>query len=225
MRGLRRHSNYSGLSSERQSLTWSLLPELRLSDISNIPVISLLLLPDEIWSNHHYSSSYEMPQNADRNALVTPSDVAEPESRIETVARVIPTSDKSSLAAAGSRSVQEGQMVTVIRRRATIMTFLTLPLRGRMRDSCFEVLPTILKKFNIDASPTQLSLWICLGDQQHCFDISEQPLLLFKQLKRFGQKPFLILRHELEVSHSPAQPPKAPRTSVSLASGGLASPP
>ena len=118
---MRRHSNYSGLSSKRRSLTWSFLSELSLSDISNVSVISLLLLPGEIWNNHHYSSSNEMPRSASRGSLITSDHVVESESGIGVIAQLNPTSDNSErrellpssgVEAAYSKSVPERQLVT-----------------------------------------------------------------------------------------------------------------
>ncbi len=63
-----------------------------------------------------------------------------------------------------------------------------------MEDPCYKVLPSALKKYNINADWRQYALYIVFGDQERCLGLEEKPLILFKQLDREGLKPMFMLR-------------------------------
>jgi protein STE50 len=66
--------------------------------------------------------------------------------------------------------------------------------RVGMEDPCWKVLPAALKKYNINAPWENYALFIVYGDQERCLELSEKPLILFKQLDKEGKKPMFMLR-------------------------------
>ena len=68
--------------------------------------------------------------------------------------------------------------------------------RVTMEDPCYKVLPAALKKYGINADPSQYALYIVYGDQERCLGRDEKPLILFKQLDKEGRKPMFMLRKQ-----------------------------
>ena len=63
-----------------------------------------------------------------------------------------------------------------------------------MDDPCYKVLPTALRKYNIQPPWDNYGLYIVYGNQERCLTMDEKPLHLFKQLDKEGKRPMFMLR-------------------------------
>lgn len=66
--------------------------------------------------------------------------------------------------------------------------------RVKMDDTTSKVLPAALKKYHINASSEQYTLYVMYGDKERLLGMEEKPLIIFKQLKQAGKKPMFMLR-------------------------------
>ncbi|KUJ08418.1 uncharacterized protein LY89DRAFT_676838 [Mollisia scopiformis] len=66
--------------------------------------------------------------------------------------------------------------------------------RVSMTDPTWKVLPAALRKYNIEASADEYSLYVMYGDVERLMGLDEQPLVVFKELDRKGLKPMFMLR-------------------------------
>ena len=66
--------------------------------------------------------------------------------------------------------------------------------RVSMEDPVEKVLPAALKKYNMNVDSRDYDLCIVYADHERRLDRHEQPLLLFKQLDKEGNKPQFMLR-------------------------------
>jgi hypothetical protein len=67
-------------------------------------------------------------------------------------------------------------------------------LSAKIDDPCYKILPAILRKYHITASWQDYSLYIIYGDKEHCLEMDEKPLQIFKLLAKEGSKPRFMLR-------------------------------
>lgn len=67
--------------------------------------------------------------------------------------------------------------------------------RVSVDDPAYKILLSGLKEYDIDEDWRQYSLWAVSGDHEHCLDLNERPLSLFKQSSDQGHdKPKLVIR-------------------------------
>lgn len=99
--------------------------------------------------------------------------------------------------------------------------------RVSMDDPCYKVLPTALKKYNINAPWEQYALYIVYGGNERCLEMDEKPLILFKQLDKEGKKPMFMLRKITPTidQHGDAAFSGMDRSVLRQKSGGYSDPP
>lgn len=68
-------------------------------------------------------------------------------------------------------------------------------LRVTMDDPCYKVLPVALRKYKINADPSEYALLVCYDDQERLLGLNEKPLKIFNELQDAGRKPVFMLRH------------------------------
>lgn len=68
-----------------------------------------------------------------------------------------------------------------------------------MEDPCYVILLAALRKYKINASWEQYTLYIMCSDEERYLGIAEKPLVLFQHLDKEGKNPVFMLRKKVPI--------------------------